>query len=253
VSAPSDTELYLRGIRTLVASWEVYARGSEGAAIVRAAGVAAGVFPTEPQRGVYNNAVFERGLGACARAAALDAVDAAYASAGIARFAAWVHEGDAAMRVDVEARGYTLQESTRAMGLALRDLRVPRPELDLAPAEWWDYLSYLEHFGLPSGLLAHVDPRDFHLLLARLDGETVTAGLALDLDGDCGIYNVGTVPRARRRGLGTAMTALQLHEARHRGCRTASLQASPMAERLYTRAGFRDLGRFLEYVPGMTA
>src|SRR3954468_519120 len=115
MSAPSDTDLYLRGIRTLLGSWEVYARGSEGAAVVRAAGVAAGVFPAEPQRGVYNNAVLERGLEACARAAALDAMEAAYASAGIARIAAWVHEGDEAMRKDVEARDYTLREWTRAM------------------------------------------------------------------------------------------------------------------------------------------
>ena len=32
--------------------------------------------------------------------------------------------------------------------------------------------------------------------------------LAFDRDGDCGIYNVGTHEHARRRGLGTALTAL---------------------------------------------
>jgi ribosomal protein S18 acetylase RimI-like enzyme len=249
VSTPSDSELYHRGIRTLLSSWEAYARGSQGAAVVRAAGVAAGVFPAEPQRDVYNNAVLERGLGACARAAALDAMEAAYASAGIARFAAWVHEADAAMRTDVEARGYTFQESTRAMGLALSDLRVPSPDPELAPAEWRDYLGYLEHFGLPSGLLEHVDPREFHLLLARLDGETVTAGLALDLDGDCGIYNVGTLEPARRRGLGTAVTAVLARDAAARGCETASLQSTEMAEGVYAAVGFRDLGRILEYAP----
>jgi predicted GNAT family acetyltransferase len=30
----------------------------------------------------------------------------------------------------------------------------------------------------------------------------------------------------------------------------ASLQSTPMAERVYAAVGFRDLGRFLEYVPG---
>jgi ribosomal protein S18 acetylase RimI-like enzyme len=249
MSPPSDSDLYLRGMRTLLASWEVYARGSEGAAVVRCAGVAAGVFPAPPQRDVYNNAVLERGLGARARAAALDAMEAAYASAGIDRFAAWVHAGDAAMREDVEARGYTLQEFTRAMGMALSDLSVPRPELDLAAAAWRDYLGYLERFGLPGGLLEHVDARAFHLLLARLDGETVTAGLALDLEGDCGIYNVGTLERARRRGLGTAVTALLLHDAAARGCETASLQSTEMAEGVYAAVGFRDLGRILEYAP----
>jgi predicted GNAT family acetyltransferase len=56
--------------------------------------------------------------------------------------------------------------------------------------------------------------------------------------------------RRERRGLGTAVTALLAHEAATRGCRTASLQSSEMAERIYAAIGFRDLGRFLEYVPG---
>jgi predicted GNAT family acetyltransferase len=45
------------------------------------------------------------------------------------------------------------------------------------------------------------------------------------------------------------VTALLLHDAMARGCTTASLQATAMAERLYSRLGFRDLGRILEYVP----
>jgi ribosomal protein S18 acetylase RimI-like enzyme len=76
--------------------------------------------------------------------------------------------------------------------------------------------------------------------------------MAYDLDGDCGVYNVATLPHARRRGLGTALTALVLHDARARGCRTASLQSTPMAERVYAAAGFRDLGGFIEYVPAVS-
>ena len=85
--------------------------------------------------------------------------------------------------------------------------------------------------------------------IARLSGETVATGLAFDLDGDCGIYNVSTLEQARRRGLGTAITAQLVHDARARGCRTASLQSSGMAEGVYAAVGFRNLGRFLEYVP----
>jgi GNAT superfamily N-acetyltransferase len=62
--------------------------------------------------------------------------------------------------------------------------------------------------------------------------------------------HVGTVEKARRRGLGTALTAAQVHDARARGCRTASLQSTQMAERVYAAVGFRDLGQILEYVPG---
>src|SRR5262249_38981713 len=151
-------------------------------------------------------------------------------------FAAWVHESDAAMRADLERRGHRVSESTRAMGMALADVRLPPPEIELGSTDW---CRYLRLFGLPSGLLPGADHTAFHLVVARLDGEDAAAALAFDHGGDSGIYNVGTVERARRRGLGTALSALQLHDARDRGGRTASLQATPMAERVYAAVGFR--------------
>jgi hypothetical protein len=243
-----DSELYLRGVATLVASWEAYARGAPGAAVQQAPGVVSAVFPHEPERGVYNNALLERGLAAADRANALVAMEAAYAAAGVSRFAAWVHESDGAMRGDLERRGYMLDVSTRAMGMALGDLHLPRPEFELGSPDWGEYL---RRFGLPPGLLSGADLSAFRLVIARLGGEDVAAALAFDHDGDCGIYNVETLERARRRGLGTALSAFQLYDALARGCQTASLQATPMAERMYAAVGLRDLGRFLEleYVP----
>jgi GNAT superfamily N-acetyltransferase len=157
-----------------------------------------------------------------------------------------VHETDPAMRAELEQRGYTLDTTTRAMGMALDDIRVPRPEIPLGPADWAEYLRM---DSLPPDFLEHADHAAFHLLAARIDGEMVAAALAYDFGGDSGIYNVGTVEKARRRGLGTALTAAQVHDARARGSRTASLQSTPMAERVYAAVGFRDLGRILEYVP----
>jgi ribosomal protein S18 acetylase RimI-like enzyme len=242
----TDAELYLRGMRTLVASWRACTRGSPGAAVIRSPGVAAAVFPAGPQRAYYNNAVLERALPAAGRAAALTAMAAAYAAAGVPRFAAWVHESDTAMRGDLEARGYTLDDATRAMGMELSGLRVPRPKLELAPADWTEYLRII---GVPPGLLSGVDRAAFRVLIARLDGAGAAAAMTLDWAGDCGIYNVVTLDWARRRGLGTALTALAAHDAAGRGCRTASLQSTAMAERVYAAAGFRDLGQILEYVP----
>jgi ribosomal protein S18 acetylase RimI-like enzyme len=238
-------DLYVRGAETLVASWAAYARGSRGAAVIRAAGVAAAVFPTEPERAFYNNALLDRDLAPADRASAIEAMEAAYASAAVTRFAAWVHESDEAMRADLEARGYAIEESTRAMGMALDDLRLPRPEIELGPADWREYLRVIE---VPPGLLRDVDQSVFHVLVAYLDGEGAAAAMAFDHGDDCGIYNVGTREHARRRGLGTALTTLLAHHAAARGRRTASLQSTPMAERVYTAVGFRDLGRFLEYV-----
>ena len=246
MSRPTDAELYLRGNDTLLASWEAYARGAVGAAVKRLSGVAAAVFPHEPERVVYNNALLDRDLGAGERADALELMEAMYAAAGVTRFAAWVHESDPAMRAELERRGYTLDTTTRAMGMALDDIRRPRPEIPLGTADWLDYLKM---DGLPPDFLATADHAAFHLLAARVDGEIVAAALAYDFGDDCGIYNVGTVEEARRRGLGTALTSAQVYDARARGCQTASLQSTQMAERVYAAVGFRDLGRILEYVP----
>ena len=242
----TDADLYRRGATTLLASWEKYARGATGAAVQRSPGVATAVFPNEPERAIYNNALLERDLTAAERADALDAMEVVYATAGVTRFAAWVHERDQAMRSDLQRRGYTLSESTRAMGMALDDVRLPRPQIELGPADWSEYLRIL---GVPPGLLRGADHAAFHVLVARLGGESVATAMAFDLRGDCGIYNLTTLEHARQRGLGTALTALQVHDALARGCQTASLQSTAMAERIYAAVGFRDLGRILEYVP----
>jgi ribosomal protein S18 acetylase RimI-like enzyme len=234
----SDAELYRRATRTLISSWEEYARGARDAGIVRAPGVVAAVFAAEPERAVYNNAVLED-------AAGIDAMEAVYAAAGVGRFAVWTREADAPLRRELERRGYTIDETTRAMAMELDDLRLPRPELDLAPVEWAEYLRIV---GVPQDFLAAADPAAYEILVARLDGANVATAMAYDCDGDRGIYNVGTLEHARRRGLGTALTALLVHDARDRGLRTASLQSTPMAERVYAAVGFRDLGRIVEYV-----
>ena len=251
IARRADLGLYERGAATLVASWAAYADGTDGAEVIAAPGVAIAVFRDGPERDVYNNALLERGLGAAARRQALDAVEAAYAAAGVPRYAVWVHESDAPMLAGIETRSYAFDTSTRAMGMDLADLRVPRPRVPMPPARWSDHVAHLSLTGLPDGFLAGMDPDAFHVLAVDGDGGPVATGLAFDLAGDCGIYNISTLPHARRRGLGTAITAELAYAARDRGCTTASLQSTPMAESTYARIGFRDLGRLLEFVPAV--
>lgn len=235
----SDEDLYRRGIATLLASWEAYAQHADGAALRRLDGVAAAVFPSGPAREIYNNAVLER-------ADAIDAMEAAYASAGVERYAVWVRERDEDLRAALTARGYAVAESTRAMGRTLAGLPAVEPAVGLAPPDWAEHLRIL---GVPEDLLAGPPPGVRVVVARDDDGVAAATAHTLDHDGDCGIFNVTTVEPARRRGLGGALTARLLRDAAARGCTTASLQSSAMAEGVYAAAGFRDLGRILEYVP----
>jgi len=246
VTSFPDAELYQRGAATLVASWEEYARESNAAEVRRTPGAAIAVFRGEPESSVYNNALLDRDLDRRDRATALDAIEAAYAEASITSFAVWAHETDGAVRADLVTRGYRLADSTRAMGMTLDDIGLPRPDNDFAAPEWSEYLRVIE---VSPDLLSAGDHRAFHVVIARLDGASVAAAMAFDHGTDCGIYNVGTLEHARRRGMGTAVTLALLHDAADRGCHTASLQSTPMAERVYAGLGFRDLGRILEYAP----
>ena len=208
------------------------------------------MFPSDPERAVYNNALLDRDLGPTERAAAVDAMETAYDSAGVDRYAAWVHESDEGMRAELSRRGYTVDESTRAMGMSLDDIsHRASPRSRSGRRTGPTTCEYLRSVGVPAGLLSGADPSAFHILVARLAGENVATAMAFDHDGDCGVFNVSTLEAARRRGLGTALTARLVHDAVERGCSTASLQSTAMAERVYAAVGFRDLGRILEYVP----
>jgi ribosomal protein S18 acetylase RimI-like enzyme len=240
--------LYDRGMATAVACWEQFAAGTEGATVLHAPGVSAAVFPLGPERAIYNNAVLERDLGDCGRRAAITRMEDAYGSAGITGYAAWVHETDTAMIEELDRRGYTCNEVTRAMAMSLDDLVAPAPNVEIHEPSWPDYQEFLELVGVPPGLLSGVDAAKLDVVMARLDGTNVATALSFDHHGDCGIFNVATLAWARRRGLGTALTAHLLHAARRRGCGTASLQSTAVAERVYGALGFNDLGRILEYV-----
>jgi hypothetical protein len=189
-----DVSLYERQAATLVASWAAYATGSTGARVARSEGVSAAVFPTAPERGVYNNALLECGTDAARRSTAVETMERVYTDAGVDHYAAWVHESDAPMIGQLTGSGYRFDSSTRVMAMSLDAIPVPEPEIELGEASWEEYLRIIDG---PDGLLAGVDPSAFHVLVARLDGRNAGTALAYDHDGDCGIYNVVTLPDAR--------------------------------------------------------
>jgi len=65
----------------------------------------------------------------------------------------------------------------------------------------------------------------------------------LPVDGVTEVVGVGTVPAARRRGFGAAVTAALVEDARRRGVETVFLSAgSDEIARLYASLGFERIG-----------
>lgn len=80
-----------------------------------------------------------------------------------------------------------------------------------------------------------------------LEGEPVATASLLTAGGAAGIYNVTTVERARRRGIGAVMTAAAVEAGRQRGLATATLQASTMGRSTYESLGFRHACDLVPY------
>ena len=211
-------------------------------------GAAIAIFLHSPDREFLNNTVLTRRIGNSG--STLDAVEHAYADRGVERYAIWVHESEEATAREVEARGHVYDSSTRNMAMPIADLvETGSWNLDLVEPS----LEELWRIDGLDGLVPELSAGGAHFYVSRFNGENATMLMAFDHDGDCGIYMVGTVPTARRRGLATALSAHAVAEARERGCTTVSLQSTPLAEGVYASVGFRDLGRFDEYVAAARA
>ena len=241
----TDDELYVRGAATLLASWEEYARASAGASLVRLNGVSVAIFPSEPERSVYNNALLDRVLGPAERPVAVDAMEAVYRSAGVDRYAAWVHERDEGMRTELNSRGYTLDEITRAMGMSLDELSLESPEVELETprlggvrtARRRPRLAQVrrsERVPHPRGAAGRRERRYRDGLRPRRRLRRVQRGHPRARAPARARHRADGAARPRRRPPGLFDRQPAVHRDGRAGLR---------------RVGFRDLGRILEYAP----
>jgi ribosomal protein S18 acetylase RimI-like enzyme len=164
------------------------------------------------------------------------------------RAQAFTHEGQwSGMAVDLaSAAGAAAGGGDVAPGLTIREVRdgvlhqawleiigaafdLPRPARDV-----------FHGLGRPPGPAAPVPWRRY---VGLVNGRPVSTATLFAAGGAAGVYLVATLPGARRRGLGTALTRYVLAAARAAGHRLAVLQATATGQGVYRKLGFEEYCR----------
>lgn len=155
-------------------------------------------------------------------------------------------------RRSVIARGF-VPDGTPYPGMVLH----PVPEPPLAPStidivsvtsrELDEHVAVRAAMGLSPDLARRLYPPafaedpDVRLFTVRLDGVPAGASAAIRSGDVGGVYAVGTVKTARRRGVGTAASWAAVAACREWGCDAVVLQASEMGYPVYETMGFRTV------------
>jgi len=214
---------------------------------------------------VFNGAVLTRAPGADAAAlqAALAPELARRATGGTWWLGARASDKDT--RVRLSDLGLKADHTAPAMALAPEDLA---PGGNIEGFEIWLASTRAERelfghtagaaFGFPSGLIPalarmELGPPPEALSAQRryigyLDDQPVAVSANLVSRGVVGIYAVATLPEARGRGIGAAMTRRAAQDGFAAGATAAVLQASPMGQPVYARMGFRTIGEYACYL-----
>lgn len=164
----------------------------------------------------------------------------------------------AALLRRLDERGLVLDaEGLPGMAMALSELPAPvvPPELDIALVRSADDLAaFARPFGVGFGIAgaalqsllaafaAYGLDGDVLHFVGRVEGEPVACASVMLGGGAAGLYDVATLPAARGRGYGAALSATALAAGRERGWRDAILHASPSGLPIYERLGFEVLG-----------
>jgi ribosomal protein S18 acetylase RimI-like enzyme len=145
-----------------------------------------------------------------------------------------------------------VEEAALPPGCDLRVVSEPDHVADFAFVNAAAYATYLMPaeavpaiFSRPAGLLAacHV-----YAVVAYMEARPAAAALTIASHGLAGVYWVGAVPDARRRGLGDAVARIVTNAGFDMGARVNTLQASSMGESIYRRMGYETMYRYTTYV-----
>jgi GNAT superfamily N-acetyltransferase len=243
VDVAAAIELQRRGLTAFV---RLLGTGSDDSTLLERDGVLASIVPSAPERSVINSVVY-RDPGSLG--GALDELARAYVEAGIHAWTVWVPEVDRNAAKLLEAAGHVLDATPTAMILDLAALPDPDgSELD------WDSDAAVEDVSRINDLAYGFEIGEFggalmrrpaqvplRLYQARVDGRPACVLGTVDDQEDCGVYLVATLKDYRGRGLARRLMHAALAEARDRGMRTSSLQATKFGYPVYERLGYEPI------------
>jgi GNAT superfamily N-acetyltransferase len=188
----------------------------------------------------------------------------------------WVKSAGVPFQVRVDEPLAAQLESTLAMNGLERD-PVPMPAMVLSPipeapsagpgvavqrvddAAYEAFLDILIGTGIPEKFAPKIFPKaliggqNAAYFVATLDGEPVGISVAVRTGESGGIYSVATLEKARRRGVGTAVTWAAIDAIRGWGCTSAVLQSSEMGYPVYRAMGFEEVTRYVRFAPPQSA
>lgn len=163
--------------------------------------------------------------------------------------------------------GFGFSNDTPGMAMKLAELQEPPQatgNLQIRVVEDDETLPTVAHiFTIGYGLPPDWEPAVYDLqkhvglgypnrnYLGYLDGEPVSTSCLFLGAGVAGIYNVATLPKARGKGLGAALTCRALRDAREMGYHIAILQSSELGFNLYKKLGFQHLCQIEYFYRGL--
>jgi GNAT superfamily N-acetyltransferase len=148
---------------------------------------------------------------------------------------------DAIMVLDLHAMPDMLQQPIPA---AIRPIKTPdgiRGVMGMLQAVWGEDYTFLG-----DELINQLENTpDALSMYAAFDGEAIVSGAWIQYTGKsqfAGLWGGSTLESHRRRGLYTGLLAVRANEARERGIRFLTVDASPMSRPILEKFGFRCIG-----------
>ena len=148
------------------------------------------------------------------------------------------------------------EDAGMAVELAKLNESLPVPtgltiQLAQDDASWrqWGYVMG-QGFGTPTPkehnvnawfeMLRRADPETMLAFTGWLDNKPIATSLVWMAAGVAGMYGVGTIPDARRKGVGAQMTLHALCQARSRGFKIGIIIGTKMGENMYRSLGCQE-------------